>query len=335
MQTDSFTCWYCGKEKPFSEAGTAEHIFLAALGGTLELSTHNVCNPCQDKTGKLDAALPRNWLVEATRLLHGVARRKRIPILNLGEIELNRPERFEIFSAKGAEKVIRITQTRDGVNRAILWLTSTSEEAKQRALRLVNQRLKGHRVIAGPSDFQSEYDLELVKAIMSTSPWKISTKMSLSAPLPVFVKTALALSCYILGSQFVLSQEAKRLREFLWATVNGEDPPELRGAMEMGMGGSVADDPWRVGPVRHSVALTFLNGWVLFHMTVFNLFKAIIKICPAEPYLDRIPSQENLDGWVWLVDPVAKKIEGPLRAFDRMVEALKERTSQAEEVNPK
>jgi len=243
MQTDSFTCWYCGKEKP-SEAGTDEHIFLAALGGTLELSTHNVCNSCQDKTGQLDAPLPRNWLVQATRLQHGVARRKRIPILNLGEIEINRPERFEVFTAKGTEKVIRVTQTRDGVNRAILWLTSTSEEAKQRALRLVDQRLESHRVIASPSDFQSEYDLELVKAIMSTSPWRISTKMSLSASLPVFVKTALALSCYVLGSQFVLSQEAKRLREFLWATVNGENPPELHGAVEMGVAGSVADDPW-------------------------------------------------------------------------------------------
>jgi hypothetical protein len=305
------------------------------LGGTLELSTHNVCNSCQDRTGKLDAALPRNWLVEATRLLHGVARRKRIPILNLGEIELNRSERFEVFTAKGSEKVFRVTQTRDGVNRAILWLTSTSEEAKQRALRLVDQRLEGHRVIAGPSDFQSEYDLELVKTIMSTSPWKIRATMSLSAPLPVFVKTALALSCYALGSRFVLSQEAKRLREFLWTTVNGKDSPELRGAIEMGIGSSVADDPWGVGSARHSVALTFLNGWVVFHMTVFNLFKALIKICPAEPYLDRIPSRENLDGWVWLVDPIAKKIEGPIRALDRMVEALKERSRPAEEINSK
>ena len=336
MQADSFTCWYCGKEKSRSEADTIEHIFLAALGGTLELSTRNVCNLCQDRTGRLDAALPRNWLVEATRLLKGVARRGRIPIWNMGEIELNRPERFELFSAKGAEKVFRVTRTRDGVNRAILWLTSASEEGKQRACRLVDQRLGGHRVIASPSDFQSEYDLELVKAIKSTSPWKIRTTMSLSAPLPVFVKTALALSCYTLGERFVLSQEAERLREFLWATVNGEDCPELRGTVGMiEVGSSVADDPWSVGPMRHSVAITFLNGRVVFHMAVFNLFKATIEICPAEPYLDRMPSQENLDGWVWLVDPVAKKIEGPMRSLERIVEVLKERSLPAKEINSK
>lgn len=312
---NSFICWYCGQPKTRSEATTDEHIFLASLGGTLELSTRDVCDSCQKATGKLDESLPRNWFVASRRIQGGIARRGKIAIHNMGTLSIDRSEKFVVYSAGGPEKVISVTQTTDGTNRAILWFTADDNQQQVRAKRIVKERLNGYRILASQDDCKSEYDLELFSALLP-NPWNFIAM--LSDPTVVFVKTALALSCQVLGSRFISSPEAEQLRDFLWATNKNGYPSKLYPKLKFFEANSLADDIWGTAPHAHSIALITLDGFIDFHMTVFDIFCATIRICPFADYGDLMPSANNMDGYLWIIDPAKKQINGPLKALQRM-----------------
>jgi hypothetical protein len=324
-----FVCWYCGRHLPREAATTDEHIILAAWGGTLDLSTRDVCDECQDFTGKyVDAPLARNWFSESLRVGLGVARRGQIPVQNMGVINLNRSERFELFTTKGPEKVIRITKTLDGEDRAFLLLTSGDEDELLRAKRVARERLKGHRTIWDEASIKGNYDRELATAVLTAPhPWKLRTTFSPRLIWPGLVKIALGVACHRLGSTFIESPEADRLRAYVHAArLPDEQRPQVKGTIRLKEPGQGSiSSIWALPADEHGVALILNDDRIAFHGVFFDLFEATVLIAPAEAHLTMFPAAQNGDGLLWRIDPKAKKVHGPEGILARFATTLRDR----------
>ena len=318
-----FKCWYCGEVKPRTAFRTAEHIIPASFGGTLALSTHDVCDACQSYTGRfVDAPLARCWFAEAGRLRQRVSRSRHVPVMNYGTVAFERPERFEMFGTNGAEKVIRVTATRDGEDRAYL-LASLDDAEQARARRVAKQRLPRHRVIAPwiPEDFRCEYDHELVKVLIETpQPWKCTFPFNHRDLGLGFVKMALGLACHFLGTPFVGSAAAHVLRRYLQAAhLDADSRPPVHGSA-----GLVNDcdagisDCWQIPDGQNAVALLLTDGQIVFHARFFGSLGATVLLGPSAEHRATFPVTDNADGFLWILDPGTKTVTGPVRIFERL-----------------
>lgn len=318
-----FVCWYCGQNLPRSAANTDEHIVLAAWGGTLDLSTRDVCDDCQNFTGRyVDAPLARSWPSEARRVALGITRGGKIPILNMGILNIERPERFEMLTTAGPEKVVRVTQTRDGEDRAFLWLTSHNKEELRRAQRVARERLSKHRVIWNQDSLRTDYDRDLAEAIHAQqNHLRLTTTINPEAFVPGLVKIALGLACFRLGESFVSSSEAAHLRSYIQAAnLPHKQRPAVNGCIGLSHEAECrVSSGWALPKDKHAVALMLAGGKIVFYGIFFERFEAIVPITSMNGHEMNFPTAHNGDGLLWLIDPKAKKVDGPEEIFARLV----------------
>jgi len=317
-RTTPFTCFYCGKAQP-AEESSDEHIVPTSIGGTRNATlTDEVCRTCNAFMSEhVDLPFSRDWLIESARLLAGITNKGKEPVLRMGRLEWARPESASVFVTQEGVSIFVVDGTPDGRKRLLIGLDDSKPDLVEHTRKVIKARFAGIPVANDASSVGKPYEEGIIEAIRS-----LGTRLPLKIELSIvawhreFVKIALGLACKVLGAPFITSDDAQRLREFLF-----EDDYEKRAAMQLRgvVGVGTADvtprltSTWHPGGEEHLFALLAVPNelGLAFVGNLFGKYENTIQVSTGLRFNDLLPNGP-LRGAAWIVDGGAKTTTGPL-----------------------
>ncbi|RUO93094.1 HNH endonuclease [Corallococcus sp. AB018] len=328
-----FCCFYCGRFLPRAEC-SSEHIIPACLGATLDKTgTKLVCKSCNTRAGKdVDQPFCRDWIIESKRFFHGVVSRGKRPSTKTGRIDWERPEQVEVYFLE--HKVIAY-RFRTKANESCVMFGSIGQEATPEAVDVVKKSLKdrfsNHKPI-GPDAEQTDEEREVVKAIGAMGRnLKLTMSVDITAWDRAVVKMGLGLACLYFGEEFARSQQADRLRLFLW-----EEDPNKRDEIPLhGSAGFLSQSEQKLSRIFHedkgihTFCLVEIENKIGFFAGLFGDHENFLEIDALGTFCGRLPGT-LMRGAVWLVDPKKKETTGPVSIEELLQQRSKERRLAAE-----
>ena len=227
-----------------------------------------------------------------------------MPVSFLGYLDWERNELVAQVLFHNGGLLHYITRTIDDKPRIIL---QVSEEGISEAQNLLKRRFHNVRVINTP-DNQDTYDRELFESLVAAGPeYQIIREMDMLSWDRELVKMALGVSGLVLGQDFILSKDAKLLRDFLF-----EENAEKRAAInlrgQVGVGGLTQNGLLNLGHDKHVFALIAINNGLAFYANLFGEHDNVILV--SSDY-DASKALGEM-GLYWVIELPEKRVSGPL-----------------------
>ncbi len=223
MNEPTFVCYYCASTKPATESSD-EHIVPSCIGGNRNVTlTDRVCSTCNSFMGDhVDRPFCRDWFIESARLLAGVAHRGKRPVIFMGQLDWQRPERVGVYLLEGGAH-IWVIEGKDSQRRLAIGIDETKPEMVEAVRKVIKYKFAGLPVVNDASS-HTPYEIELANAVIAQgASLPLRNEISVVAWHREIVKMALGLSCQTLGDAYLRSAGADLLRAFL----HENDPEKL------------------------------------------------------------------------------------------------------------
>jgi hypothetical protein len=227
--TEAFICPYCGEKKGRTEQ-SVEHPLPRAVGGH-GFSSPDYDDPCNKRAGReVDRPFVEHEFVRALRHKYGI-RDARGNVPPAPRLYGDNQEGGRGFLELGAEpRVSRVPRrTRDDETGTTL-ITEIGDGANVTATEMPKMERRA-RELYGDDGFRIETSIEQIK-----DEGKLSIPTSLNMTLwPRFgAKLGLAFGREALGDDWLLSEDAARLRRLLWSEPNAPQAQPLPEHVEVG-----------------------------------------------------------------------------------------------------
>jgi hypothetical protein len=198
-------CWYCGEAKLRTD-DPPEHVIPDALGGTLK--TDRVCRECNQRAGReIDWPLQNDWLIaQRQAVAEIVGSGKASKQGRTGRADAHRTSNPDttVDVDRSWKPTVRskIERTATGAN---IW-ASSEEEAQRLRERLVKQLAKEGLKIQSEELSRTAFNDVTIHVMIDGVTW-----------LRAAAKMALGALSLVLDDSWLDTDDAKRLRQWLWA----------------------------------------------------------------------------------------------------------------------
>ena len=316
---DLFFCYYCGLNRPLSEAST-EHIIPQCIGGNRGTVTDRVCKGCNSSAGeRVDRPFGRDWFIQAARVKVNFVHKGKPSAVFQGFLLWQRPETVAVLSLRGSTMIFSILGS-DAKEYVCVAVNEQDREAMRDAERFCRREFKGARVVNDTSP-HSPYENELATALVQLgSQFRVKREHRLLSWDREIVKIALGLSCKVLGEDFVQSPRAGLLRQFLWeeSLETRADIP-LRGSagITAALGPSLAIRVAK-SPHEHAFALMSMDDRIVFWGRLFGQYENWVEVDSSGDFCSRLPGNRDR-GVCWVINSGKKSTLGPVPLEDFLI----------------
>ncbi|WP_241758332.1 hypothetical protein [Myxococcus landrumensis] len=220
-------------------------------------------------------------------------------------------------------------------NESCVIFGSIGQGATPEAIGVVHKSLKdkfaNHRVI-NPGEEKTDQERELASAIDAMGR---NLKLIMTADLTAWdravVKMGLGLACLYFGEEYTRSQQADRLRAFLW-----ENDPDKRDEMPLhGSAGLLSQRDHKQSQFfhgdksTHAFYLAEVGNKIGFFAGFFGEYENFLEIDSVGTFCGRLPGA-LMRGAVWIIDPKKKETIGPISLEEAIHRRSEERRIAAE-----
>lgn len=310
-----FCCFYCGETFPFNKSSD-EHIIPACLGATLnKTGTKSVCAICNKKAGdKIDLPFCRDWFIETKRFFQGVVSRGKRPITKFGRINWSRPEKVDVYFLEH-NVIARAFQTKNNQRCVMFGVIGQppTPETQTVVMKAIKDRFSGHKIVDMGGE-ETDEEREIISSIHDLGQaLNLNVSFDITAWDRAVVKMGLGLTCLYLGEDFARSQQADRLRSFLW-----EEDPDKRDEIPLhGSAGILSQRESKLSQIFHedkgvhAFCLMELGNKIGFYTSLFGEHENFLEIDATGTFCGRLPGT-LARGVVWIVDPNKKTTTDPI-----------------------
>jgi hypothetical protein len=268
----------------------------------------------------VDRPFCRDWFIESARLLAGVPHRGKPPVIFMGQLDWQRPERVGVYLLEGGAH-IWVIEGKDSQRRLAIGIDETKPEMVEAVRKVIKYKFAGLPVVNDASS-HTPYEIELANAVIAQgASLPLRNEISVVAWHREIVKMALGLSCQTLGDAYLRSAGADLLRAFL----HENDPEKREGVPLRGHAGLGPDAGprltqfWHPGGDEHLLALISTGDKIGFAVNLFGKYENLVEVEATGAFHDVLPGTA-IKGVCWIVDPEVKTTEGP-----RPIESLLKR----------
>jgi hypothetical protein len=314
MTITQFLCFYCGKWLPAECAGPPEHIIPACIGGTLgPTSTKDVCSACNQFMGnEVDGPFGRDLFIQIERYRLGLSNRREPPLYTFGRLPWSRSEIVKVHILKHGGWLFEILESPDAAPRLALVADTDTPEMRAEARRMVRRRFPSHRLLPMTSGM-SGYEVALLAdlQVAHRKQMDFSHFIGIDTWNRALVKIGLGLASLTIGPEYVLSEDAKTLRAYLWE----RDFAKRMQIPVRGRGGAVwnaepeATKPFKIQQHEHLFMLNVAGPAIALVCRLFGKWEKLVRVASTNQFHDRLPEHT---GVAWIVDALAKRTRGPL-----------------------